>query len=112
MALVYAHLVVHDFQQLELLSTTVSRAIALFQSLDCKDILRALIAPLYLVGIVAPVEARPYFCSVFSSPPLSDSFLQHRARILPVLEAVWEKSNTPGFTWADCVTLASGVLLV
>jgi hypothetical protein len=112
MAIVYLHFVVRDFQQLDHLSTTILSAMETFQTQIPKHCLPAIIPPLFIIAIAATPEDWPFFRDTFSSPPLSDPCLQHRARILSILELIWNQRDEPNFGWSDCVELAKNVLLV
>jgi hypothetical protein len=113
MASIYLHLVTHGFQQLEALDTTISGAFQAFQTLVPKDILPALVCPLFVIGSVAREEQEQFFRTAFSSLPLLDPSTRHRARILPVLEEIWsQRRATPRYSWNDSVQLTRDVLLI
>jgi hypothetical protein len=113
-ASVYLHLVSHGFQKLEILGTTVSEAIEMIQYQISRHLLTALVLPLYLIGCVAKQgDEQQFFRNVFSSQPFMDPLLEHRGRILPVLEEVWSRKLTiPGFAWHDCLEFTKDLLLI
>ncbi|ELR04433.1 hypothetical protein VC83_02185 [Pseudogymnoascus destructans] len=76
---------IHGFQQLGELDAVVSRAMIMLQ------LLPAVVAPLYVIGSVARQGDEQFFRDILSSPPLLDTSLKQRARILPALEDVWDK---------------------
>lgn len=113
MASVYLHLIIHGFQKLELLDTTIASAIQQLKSSNSISLLPALVAPLYFIGSVAQHRDEDFFRTLFSSPPLMDPTLQHRGKILPVLEEVWRRRQvTYEFAWKDCLEITQDILLV
>jgi hypothetical protein len=113
MASLYLHLVAHGFQKLEVLDTTISGAMRMLQTQISIHLLPALVSPLYFIGSVARQGDKQFFRNIFSSPPLLDSLLKHRGRILPILEEIWSKrQTTPGFAWKDSLELTYDILLL
>ncbi|KFY26141.1 hypothetical protein V493_04253 [Pseudogymnoascus sp. VKM F-4281 (FW-2241)] len=113
MALVYIHLITHGFQQLELLDAVIARVITTLQRETPMHLLPALVAPLYVTGSVARQEDEQFFRDIFSSPPLLDTSLKQRTRILPILEEVWNKRRTEAnFLWEDSLELIHDILLI
>ncbi len=113
MATIYLHLVIHGFQSLNILETTVSAAMRMLQTRVTPDLLPALVCPLYTIGLIAKREDQPFFRNVFSSVPLLNPALQHRRKILPIMEEIWSKGHgTPGFLWKDSLELTREILLV
>ncbi|EXJ89132.1 hypothetical protein A1O3_02196 [Capronia epimyces CBS 606.96] len=113
MASIYLHLVTHGFQKLEALGSTISRAMKILQTRVSGPVLPGLVLPLYILGSVARHADQGFFRCIFSCPPLLDPTLQHRARILPILEEIWSRrKTTPDFTWKDSLEVACGILLV
>ncbi|RDW87251.1 hypothetical protein BP5796_02945 [Coleophoma crateriformis] len=113
MASVYLHLVIHGFGKLEELDSTISAAINILQTQVPVQHLPALVAPLYVIGSVAREGDEEFFRNMFSSPPVLDHLLEHRIRILPLLEDIWSRRQTmPGFTWKDSLELTQDILLL
>ena len=113
MASIYLHLVIEGFQNLEILSTTISEAMRMLQSLIPSQTLSALVAPLYIIGSVARQGEKQFFQHTFSSPPVLDLSLTHRGRILPVLEEIWSKRQSASFfAWEDSLELTQDILLI
>lgn len=113
MALVYLHLVIHGFQNLEILETTTSKALRMLQTQILPSHFPALVCPLYFFGSVAAQGDEELFRNIFTCAPLLDPVLKHRKRILPLLEDVWLKRRlTHGLSWEDSLVLAKDVLLV
>ena len=97
-ASIHLHLVTEGFENLEVLSTTISEAISLLTNSNVGTIsLPALVTPLYMIGSVARQEEMPFFRDIFSSPPVLDLSLRHRERILPIREEIWNKRQTASF---------------
>lgn len=113
MALVYLHLVVHGFRDLELSGAAISEVMEILQSQVSRSLLPALVLPLFIIGASASEGDQPFFRDVFSRPPLLEPMLKHRARILPILEEVWRRRQTlPAFGWSDCLELTPDILLL
>lgn len=113
MASTYLHLVIHGFQELEVLDNTITKAMSILQAELTRRLLPALVAPLYIIGVVARPGDKPFFREVLSSLPLLDSSLKHRKRILPVLEEIWrERERAVGLTWNDSLGLATDIFLL
>jgi hypothetical protein len=113
MASIYLHLLVQGFQNLTLLDPTISEAMTLLQSRTPTRVLPALVCPLFFIGCVARGEDQQFFRAVFSSPPLLNPLLNHRGRILPIMEEIWSRRGTIlGFGWEDCVALTKDLLLI
>jgi len=113
MASLYLHVVTHGFQKLDVLDTTISGAMRMLQTQISRQLLPALVSPLYVIGSVARQGDQQFFRNIFSSPPLLDPSLQHRGRILPILEEIWSRrQTTPGFAWQDSLELTDDILLL
>jgi C6 transcription factor Pro1 len=113
MASIYLHIIKHGYQELRLIDTTISRATALLRTQIPTHLTPALVAPLFILGSAAEQEDEAFFRDIFSSPPLLDPSLQHRARILPILEEIWkERKAGSGFSWENCLDLTRDVLLI
>ena len=112
MAAVYLHLVMYGFDKLDLVAATFSSAVTMLQTQISNRLLPALVSPLFIIGSIAKPGDQRFFREILSSPPLLDPFLQHRARLLPILEQIWSGQETPGFSWNHCVELAKDILLV
>lgn len=113
MASVYLHLVTHGFQKLEVLDAELSRAMIILQTRISTRLLPVLVCPLYVLGSVSKQGDEQFFRNVFSTPQLLDPSLQHRGKILPVLEEIWRRRRTlPGFAWKDTLELTVEILLI
>ncbi|KAK9366157.1 fungal-specific transcription factor domain-containing protein [Lipomyces kononenkoae] len=113
MASIYLHLVTHDYQKLQVLDTSISGAMRVLKTQVPTQLLPTLVSPLYVIGSVARQEDEQFFRNIFSSPPVLDPLLQHRARILPILEEIWRRRRgTPSFTWKDALELSPDLLLL
>ncbi|KFY03746.1 hypothetical protein O988_01257 [Pseudogymnoascus sp. VKM F-3808] len=113
MASVYLHLITNGFQQLDVLDSVISRVMIMLQTEIPSALLSPLVAPLYVIGSAARQEDEQFFRDAFSSPPLLDTSLKQRTRILPILEEIWKKRRTePSFMWEDSQNLVQGILLI
>ncbi|CAL3962325.1 unnamed protein product [Diplocarpon coronariae] len=100
-ASIYLDLVVHGFQQGA--ANSVTEAMTILRSNMPSELLHTVIFPLYLIGYVAAQEDQPFFRGVFSSPPVLDPSLEHRSKILPLLEDIWQNRDAmlSGGSWED-----------
>lgn len=113
MALIYLHLVVHGFRNLEVLETAIAEAIELIRNRTPLYILPAVVCPLFIIGCVGREEDKQFFRDIFSSAPLRNPVLQHRKCHLPVLEEIWRRrESTSNFAWADILELTKDTLLI
>jgi hypothetical protein len=113
MASIYLHVVTYGFQKLEMLDATVSGARKIFETQVSTHLLPAMVCPLYIIGSVAKKEDEGFFRTLFSSPPVLDPLLEHRGRILPVLEEIWKRRQaSPGMVWKDALDLTQDLLLL
>ncbi|KAL3450273.1 fungal-specific transcription factor domain-containing protein [Aspergillus insuetus] len=112
MAVIYLHLVVHGFQDLDRLGGVISEAMQILQNEVPCNLLSAMIAPLFIIGCVARQDwEQGYIRTVLSSAPVIQPLLKHRSRVLPALENVWIGRQTPGFTWSDAIRACGDLLL-
>jgi hypothetical protein len=114
---IYLHLVTLGFQSLEDLNETISSTMRMLQCRIPTPLLPALVAPLYIIGAVAREEDESFFRTAFSSPPVVDPALQHRGRILQILEEIWRRRRAAPevrleFRWEDCVEMTKDILLI
>jgi hypothetical protein len=113
MAVIYLHLVVHGFQELDRLDGIITEAMQMLQNQIPCNVLSAMIAPLFIIGCVARQDGEQgYIRTVLSSAPVIQPLLKHRSRILPALENVWIGRQTPGFTWGDAIRACGDLLLI
>lgn len=113
MASIYLHMVALGFEELDILENIISETMEVLQTQVPKNILPALVCPLFVIGAAARREDEPFFRNVFSSAPLLDPFLKHRGEILPVLEGIWRgRKATSNFAWKDCLALTPDSLLL
>ncbi len=113
MASIYLHLITHGFCNLEVLDTTISRAMRMLHTQIPTHLQPGIVAPLFVIGSVARAGDQQFFRNVFSSAPLLDPLLEHRGRILPILEAIWSRRHSiPGFSWGESLELTQNLLLL
>ncbi|KAJ9611724.1 hypothetical protein H2200_004908 [Cladophialophora chaetospira] len=112
MGIIYLHLLRYGYQELELLETTIAAAMELLR-MSSTSLLPALVCPLFFIGSVAAPGDVPFFRDAFSSPPLLEPALKHRARILPVLEEIWNRrGNSTKLSWNNVLELTYDILLI
>ncbi|KUJ17523.1 uncharacterized protein LY89DRAFT_668838 [Mollisia scopiformis] len=78
------------------------------------EMMHTIIFPLYIIGSVAVPEDQAFFRYVFQTSPVLDPSLEHRSKILPLLEKVWQQTQLLGaqLTWEDSLKLADQSLLL
>ncbi|TVY81371.1 Pestheic acid cluster transcriptional regulator [Lachnellula suecica] len=112
-ASIYLHLVVFGYskEKSEPLNAMVSGAVTLIRRHIPADLTHALVCPLYIIGTAIRSEDEPTFRHIFSSPPLLDPSLEHRARFLPLLEKIWVMREI-GWDWNTVIQLSGSNLLL
>lgn len=114
-AATYLHLVTHGFDiNDEMLSLLRTEAMMVLRGQVPAEMMHTIIFPLYIVGSIASVEDQPFFRYVFSAMPVLDPSLEHRGKILPLLERVWQRRQTMGLllSWEESLKLADQNLLL
>jgi hypothetical protein len=114
-SLIYLHLVVHGFQHFDHDFNAAQDEIMMILRKQMRhELIPAIISPLFIVGCATKKEDEPLFRHVFSSAPVLDPFLEHRAKILPLLEDVWRKRNesSGAMCWHDCLSLSEASMLL
>ncbi|ORX93679.1 hypothetical protein BCR34DRAFT_499754, partial [Clohesyomyces aquaticus] len=113
MVTIYLHLVMYGFHHQHIVGMAISDALAILKAEFTARHFPVLIAPVFILGVVAEPSDQHFFRNIFSRPPILDPFFQHRVRMLPVLEKIWvRRSDEAAFAWKDCVELAKDILLV
>jgi hypothetical protein len=114
-ASIYLHLVVHGFQlETQELNSIFTEAMMILRTEITPDLMIAIICPLYIIGCVARKEDQGFFRYVFSSAPVLDPSLEHRGKILPLLEEIWRvRDTTMGqLTWQDSLRFSEHNILL
>jgi hypothetical protein len=114
-ASIYLYLVVYGYQlETHEVRSTIGEAMMILRTKMPPHMMNAIICPLYIIGSVAKREDEQFFRDVFSSTPVLDPSLEHRGKILPLLEELWRMRDTTmtGWTWQDTVTLSDQNLLL
>ncbi len=114
-AFIYLHLVVHGFRiEQEDLSNRISEAMILLQTEPGRTYRHALVCPLYIIGCAARNEnEKDFFRRVFSTAPVLHPSLEHRTKILPLIEETWRRrSYDQTWTWQDNLRLSSHPILL
>ncbi|KAH9904155.1 fungal-specific transcription factor domain-containing protein [Xylariomycetidae sp. FL2044] len=114
MASVYLHLVTYGFQNLEIIESTVVRALKMIRTQVPSSLLPTLVPPLYIIGcVVREGKDREYVRACFSSAPIKDPLFQHREKILATLEDIWSnRRSATAFSWDDALELSQDILLL
>ncbi|KAL4965936.1 transcription factor domain-containing protein [Aspergillus stella-maris] len=112
MALVYLHLVVYGFQQLDQMNCFVAETTqVLHTQVSCNSI-PVIVCPLFVIGcVVKPGEEQQSFKTALSSHPELGPLMRYRSRILPILEEVWIERENPTFTWNSVLEKTRELLL-
>lgn len=111
-ASIYLHLVVYGCYSDSLaLNALICEAMTFFKRHIPADLTHALVCPLYIIASAARIEDEALFRHVFSSPPLLDPSLEHRAKLLPLLENIWRMRET-GWAWETHIQMSGSNLLL
>jgi hypothetical protein len=112
-AVLYLHLVTLGFEKLEILDTTLSTVLELFNTQISSQVLPSLVFPLFIIGSVATHKDEHYLRGMLSSLHMQNTVYKYRERIMSTLEEIWRRrQTTPGFAWKDCLELANNTLLL
>ncbi|PQE28040.1 regulatory protein [Rutstroemia sp. NJR-2017a WRK4] len=116
-AYVYLEVVVSGFQVVETdsdLRAIIGEAMMLLQNMPRGDIWRGIVCPLYIFGTVTSCEHRELFRHIFSSEPIKDPTIHHRATILPLLEDIWRLRHETlnNVSWEDSLRLSKEKILL
>ncbi|KAG9234028.1 fungal-specific transcription factor domain-containing protein [Amylocarpus encephaloides] len=115
MGCIYLHFVFKGLEQgSPCLDPTMVEVMTILRKETPRDLLPGLVCPLFVIGCAAFEEDKQFFRDVFSSTPLLDPSLDHRNKILPLLEKTWARRDTSHTTWSDVIELltAQGPLLL
>lgn len=113
MALVYLHLITYGFQHMELVPSSACASGIILHGQIPTNVGPSLICPLFIIGVASKEEDKEFFQTFFSSPVILNPAMQHRRRILPVLEEIWRRRAASAIlTWHECTGLTSGLLLI
>ncbi|KAH6987660.1 fungal-specific transcription factor domain-containing protein [Ilyonectria sp. MPI-CAGE-AT-0026] len=99
-ACIYLHVVVSGFEtDVEDLKSTLAEAMMVIREKIPQNMWHVIVWPLYVTGTVASEEEMEFFRKVFRSPQLLNPSLEHRRRILPLLEETWRMRETTARWW-------------
>ncbi|KAL3426606.1 C6 transcription factor [Phlyctema vagabunda] len=113
-ASVYLRMVVSGVYEGADTDADLDEVMVILQTKVRTEILHALICPLYLLGCAARPQDEDFFRAVFSSLPVLDPSLEHRAKLLPLLEETWQARKTSAcpWTWQENIRLSQCNLLL
>jgi len=113
-ALILLHLVVHGYQlQAQEMRSLIVDAMAILRTRMPAYLMHAIICPLFIVGTVVNGDEKHFFRHTFLSLPILDPSLEHRSKILPALEEIWQmRDTTPTWSWQDTTRSTGGNLLL
>lgn len=96
------------------LAETVRDTMYIFREHVPRELMPALIFPLYIFGCVARKEDEDFFRDILSTAPVLDPAMEHRAQLLPIMEAVWARreERVDGWSWQDLLLSGNNLLLV
>lgn len=114
-ASIYLYLVVHGYQ-LEVggVSSIIGEAMMILRTKMPAHLMNAIICPLFIIGSVAKDEDKQFFRRALSSAPVQDPSLEHRGKILPLMEEIWRTRVTAmtAWSWEDTVRLSGRNLVL
>lgn len=114
-ASLYLYLVVRGYQlETQEVHSLVTEAMMILRMKMPAHLMHVIICPLYIIGGATNGDDRHFFRQAFSCSPILDPSLEHRGKILPVLEELWlmRDSTLTGWTWQDTTRLAGQNLLL
>lgn len=114
-AATYLYLVTNAFDMNdEMLNLLRTEAMMVLRTQVPAEMMHTIIFPLFIVGCIASVDEQPFFRYVLSSTPVLDPSLEHRGKILPLLERIWQRREMIGslLSWEDSLKLADQNLLL
>lgn len=119
-ASVYLHLVVYGFETCsEALRATMVEAMAILRTHMPKDLLGAIVFPLYIFACNAKEEDEDFFRHVFSTSPVLEKSMEHRGKLLPLMEKIWRSRRAhgadgdgTGWSWQNNLALSEYNLLL
>lgn len=112
---IYLHLVVHGYESgSEILKLMATEAMMILRNQVPAEMMHTIIFPLYIVGSLATGDDQAFFRYVFSAMPVLDPSLEHRSKILPLLEKVWHRrqSSSTLLTWQETLSFSDQSLLL
>ena len=112
---IYLHLVVQGYQvETQELRSHVMEAMMMLQTKIPIHLMHVITCPLFIIGsVVKQEEERDFFRQRFSSVPILDPSLEHRSKILPILEEIWRmRASAVSWNWQDTVRLSGRTLLL
>lgn len=81
------------------LKSTLAEAMMVIREKIPQNLWHVIVWPLYVTGTIAGEDEKGFFRKVFRSPPLLNPSLEHRRRILPLLEETWRMRETTARWW-------------
>ncbi|CZR56550.1 related to C6 zink-finger protein PRO1A [Phialocephala subalpina] len=112
---IYLHLVVHGYESgSEVLPLMATEAMMVLRSQVPAEMMHTIIFPLYIVGSIATGDDQAFFRYVFTAMPVLDPSLEHRGKILPLLEKVWHRrqSSSTVLSWQESLSFSDQNLLL
>ena len=114
-ASLYLYLVVRGYQlETQEIRSLMIESMLILRTKMPGHLMHVIICPLYIIGGAAAEDDKQFFRHVLTSAPILDPSLEHRGKILPVLEEIWRMrdSTFTGWTWEDSLRLTGQDLLL
>lgn len=112
---IYLHLVVHGYEEdSDILNLLRTEAMMILRAYIPAEMMHTIVLPLYIIGSVATIIDQAFFRYVFTTMPVLDPSLEHRSKILPLLEKVWQRRQRLELklSWEESLKLADQNLLL
>jgi hypothetical protein len=114
-ASVYLHLVVYGFEtESDTLNATMTEAMLILRTHMPNELLNAIVFPLYIFGCNAKAEDEDWFRGILGSAPVAERSMEHRGKLLPLMEKIWRsrRESCSGWSWQNNLMLSEYNLLL
>lgn len=114
-ASVYLHLVVYGFgTSSPALEATMREAMGLLREHMPMDLMHAVVFPLYIFGCNAQEADEEWFRDVLGREPVRERSMEHRGKLLPLMERIWRcrRESGDGWSWQRNLLLSEYNLLL
>jgi hypothetical protein len=110
---IYLHLTAIGFQDCCTLQQITADAMAYMRTQITADLIPGLVFPLFIIGCaIDRHDDQELFRSTFSSHQFLNPLFKQRAKLLPILEHVWNERWGEGYSWRTVVQLSRDILLI
>ena len=110
---IYLHLITDGFEDSYALQQLTTQVIIYMRTQITADLIAGLVCPLFIVGCaVYGHDDQELLRETLSSYQFLDPLFRHRAKLLPILEEIWNERLLEGYSWSNVVQLTHDILLI